>query len=337
MPEVEYDVFPLRIFLILTAVLFLAGSVGAQEELFHPVDKMISDGAIEEARAALVRIAQEQTGTPAELEAWLIDLGLERDGEAYLSRLKEMTGLYGDGRIPFALGQYRFAVGAYQAAAGDFRTAADALSGEEKEKALCLRGAALLGAGLTDEGISQLKEVAGRKPDRPVRARARFLAAQAEWKRGRAGKAASLLEALLEGENDFSLPALALFAHALQASGRERESGKRFEELLERYPESSEAEEARRALFLRGEAETESGYFVQIASFGEVENARRYLEARRAEGVGAVDLFEEVRGDARLHQVRIGPFHSLEEALLAKENLSRQGLNGLVVHADAGE
>ena len=75
-----------------------------------------------------------------------------------------------------------------------------------------------------------------------------------------------------------------------------------------------------------------TGYYVQIASFENEINARRFVAARRAEGIGAVEIFHSVHEGISVFPVRIGPFETEENARAARENLAGQGVEGNVVH-----
>ncbi|MBN1825973.1 MAG: SPOR domain-containing protein [Candidatus Eisenbacteria bacterium] len=321
--------------LFLIYLLTFFGAARADDEIRRRAETWIAEGRYEEARAELLLYAESVPGTDAAREARFRAAGLERDGEAYRAALEGLLAEKEDARVRLALARYRYALGAYEGAAEDFDLAANHLAEAERADALCWRGASLIASGRVDRGLDILLRVA-RGEGTPAE-RARFLAAQIQLREGEAGRAAETAAPLLEGSNDFVLPALHLRAKALLASGRVEEARAAFTEVIDRAPGSAESVEARLGLGAAEQAERAAGgngYYIQIASFSDGENARRYLEDRRAEGVGALSLAVVQEGDKTLHKVRIGPFADEEEAERARERLAGQGLEGHVVRED---
>jgi len=76
------------------------------------------------------------------------------------------------------------------------------------------------------------------------------------------------------------------------------------------------------------------GWFVQVGSFGNPENARGLKERLEDHDYPAMISEYEAEGTT-LHRVRVGGFESRELAEKAQENLyERMGLNGRVLEAD---
>ncbi|MBM3319416.1 MAG: SPOR domain-containing protein [Candidatus Eisenbacteria bacterium] len=319
--------------LLLAILIPLAiGSAPAVGGIFSAADELLAAGEAEEARAELRRIADEHEGSALGNEALFRWNELEPDGPVYLERLARLADRWDDPRAWFALGRYRFAVGAYRAAADDFGKAARLLAGEEKMDASCWRGLALVAAGEVDSGIQLLLGTAENGRDAPPAIRARYLAAEALSRKGSLDRAASVLKPLLAGRHDFSAPALLLKARLEGADTREDRAAAGSGETPRRAPEEVAAEAAAppapppRDTIL-------AVYYVQIASFEDESNARRFVAGERARGVGAIDVYPSGGEGRVLYRVRVGPFATPEEAQTAREHLSRQGLGGDIVRA----
>ncbi len=350
MPQLEYrkTVQPDRPFerrqfssgiIALLIIAVAATGPRASDDLLDPAEQLIRQGRYVEARTELGRIAEEHQGGEVALIALLRQIDLERDGTIYLARLEELYSSIKDARVLFAIGRYRYAVGAYSAAAADFRAARRGLDDNTGLEAKVWEGAALLGAGDRKKGIAILSDAAGSSSgEEPVRHRARFLAAQSLSVLGDHRGSVAMAAELMESENDYSAPAGLLAAQGLLDSGDRKGAHALFEQLIGRYPESGEGSAARDALLTMGAEEasprqaTEGGWFVQIASFLNELNARRFVAAKRAEGIGAVEMYHEVRNGESVFPIRIGPFDGEKEARTAASNLAAQNLEGNVIH-----
>ncbi|MFH1680992.1 MAG: SPOR domain-containing protein [Candidatus Eisenbacteria bacterium] len=317
--------------LLLAVLISLAiGSAPAHGDLFSTAEELLGEGRIEEARAELKRIADDYEGSPTGFEAFFRWNELEEDGAAYFERLALLAERGDDPRVLVALGRYRFAVGAYRAAADDLEKASRSLRGTEKLDCDCLRGLALAAAGETGPGIDLLLETAERGGEAPPATRARFLAAEAIARRGDLERAASVVEPLVHGTHDFSAPALLLSARLSGARGQDDRAARLYEEIRRRYPRGAGAEEAHRSLD-PGDRSVLPGFYVQVGSFEDQSNARRFVAAERARGIGAIEVYRSDREDRTFYQVRIGPFATAEETATARENLERHGLPGDIV------
>lgn len=342
MPDVEHAglrsaAVLLRLFLILISLSISGAARG--DFSFPEADALVAEGKIEEARAALLKAAEENAGEEREWEALFALNELEREGEAYVGRLVELADLWGAPDVFLALGRYRYAVGAYGSAEEDFRRAEEGLEGGERRDARIWRGVAAAAAGRKDEGFELLLDAVKNADPEGDDSKARFLAAWLGHERGNDDASIRILTPTLTGEGDYLRPALLLYARVLESRGDPERAAKRYAEVIERFPGSGEAEEARRSLStLVGTVEApRAGTWVQIASFESEENARRYASDRRASGMGAVEVHREEREGRAVFPVRVGPFESGEEGERAKEILKGQGFPGHVVEVTEGE
>ena len=338
MPEVEHGFLPVRslLTLLLISAIIAVGKVPAGEVPFPRIDSLLSEGKVVEARAELLRLAEENAGTDEEWLALFYLNELEREGEKYFDRLSELADLWGAPETWLALGKYRYAVGAYRSAADDFGRASRGWKGERANDAECWWGISLVAAGETEEGLRTLQATAKRERDGAASLRARFLAAEVYADLGEPERCDEMLRPLFDGDHQWLRPALLLHARAAEALGDEAEAAKTFRDLVERFPESAEAGEAARALAIASEPSGAAGegvsFFVQIGSFEKIENADSFVEARRSEGIGAIHIHLDESEERSLYQVRIGPFANSGDAEKARENLEEhEGLPGHVV------
>lgn len=297
-----------------------------------------------EARTELGRIAEEHRGEPSEIAATLRQNDLEQEGALYLGRLEDLYGSTNNALVLFAIGKYRYAVGAYSSAAEDFHGAARGLDEVARQEAKVWEGAALLGAGDRKGGLGLLSDVAGSSSgSKAVRDKARFLAAQALARQDDFRGSVAMAMPLTGSENDYSAPAGLLAAQSVLAAGDRKGARELFSQLIGKYPESEEASAARDALLTMGAEEatprqsTGGGWFVQIASFKNELNARRFVAAKRSGGIGAVEMYHEVRDGESVFPIRIGPFGVEEDARTAASNLAAQGMEVNVVHMPGPE
>jgi len=339
-PEVEHGLLRVRplLTLLLISALIAVGKAPAGETPFPRIDSLLSAGKVDEARTELLRQAEENAGTDEEWLALFYLNELEREGEKYFDRLRELADLWGAPETWFALGKYRYAVGAYRSAADDFGRASRGWEGERANDAECWRGISLVAAGETEEGLRTLRATAKRERKGAASPRARLLAAEVYAGRGEPERCDEMLRPLLEGDHPWLRPALLLHARAAEALGDGAEAARTFRDLVERFPGSAEAGKAARALTLPSEPPGTAGeagnFFVQIGSFEKVENADSFVKARRSEGIGAIHIHLDESEGRSLYQVRIGPFSSSGDAEKARENLEKQGgLPGHVVKA----
>ncbi|MFH1277032.1 MAG: tetratricopeptide repeat protein [Candidatus Eisenbacteria bacterium] len=340
MPDVEHAglrppaVLP-RLLLIFSLLAITGAARG--EISFPEADALVAEGSIEKARAALLKAAEENAGTEREWEALFALNELEREGGRYIGRLLELADLWGKPEVFLALGRYRYAVGAYDSAEEDFRRAEDALGGTARREAQIWRGVAAAAAGREDEGLELLLD-ALKHPEGSDESKARFLAAQICRNREDYDGCVRILGPVLTGESDYLRPALLLYARVLEARGDPERARTRYAEVIDRFPGSGEAEEARRALavMVRTVEAPAPGFWVQIASFESEENARRFTSDRRSAGTGAVEVHRALRDETPVYPVRVGPFETAEEAERAKGTLENQGLPGHVVEVREG-
>jgi len=324
----------------LIASLLLLPSAGAQEAdgPLAAAEELIRQGRRAEARTELERIAEENRGDEIAVTALLRMIDLEQDGATCFKQLEELYSSTDNARVLLAIARYRYAVGAYAAAADNFRVAARGLSGEEKRDALVWEGTARIGTGEIGKGIDLLSGIAESTADGTASTdRARFLAARAYAARDDHRGTLEMVLPLTARENDFSAPALLLAARSMQANGDGAEAKRFFKNVTNDHPESGEASAAREALLAMGANEASpreisDGWFVQIASFENEMNARKFIAARRSEGIGAVEMYRDLSDGVPAFPIRIGPFSNEEEARAAGSHLAGQGVEGNIVH-----
>lgn len=260
----------------------------------------------------------------------LIEIDKLQDGAAYFDELGMLHKETSDVAVLFAIAEYRFAVGAYAQAAEDYATASHGLKGEQRSLARVGEGLSRCAAGELEAGLVILEREA--KERSPQADRARYLSAQYRIERNEHQRALEHAKRLANGGGDYSAPAKLLAARLLQVLGRKDEARDELQSIVKESPGTGEATAAEKALFQYESAgPAEPGFYVQIASFSQEDNAIRYAASKRDEGMGAVNLFREERDGRKLFPVRIGPFETEDQAREAEAGLAKRRIEGNVV------
>lgn len=124
-------------------------------------------------------------------------------------------------------------------------------------------------------------------------------------------------------QGDFNAQALAVKARAAESQGGAQASAGVLQELLARYAESYEAEQARPRMSAPVPAEGEAGkYTVQVGAFSKADYAQKLVERLRKKGYNAY-LLETRQGEEVFSQVRVGHYASKEFAQKIGEKLAR--------------
>ncbi len=266
----------------------------------------------------------------ADVAQRLEEISRLQDGAAYLDALTALHKVTPDARALFAIAEYRFAVGAYAQAAEDYAAAGRDLKGDRKSLARVGEGLSRCAAGDAEGGLAILEREAKERSSQADRAR--YLAAQYRIEGGEHQKALEHAKRLAQGGGDYAAPAKLLAARLLQVLGRKDEARDELQSIVKESPGTGEATAAEKALFQYDTAGApEPGFYVQIASFSQEENAIRFAASKREEGMGAVKLFREERDGRRLFPVRIGPFATEEQAREAVAGLAKRRIEGNVV------
>ncbi|NNE10390.1 MAG: hypothetical protein HKN20_17650 [Gemmatimonadetes bacterium] len=282
------------------------------------------------AMTAIVSLLVASALAHADVAQRLEEIRTLQDGQAYFDDLTALQRETPDARTLFAIAEYRFAVGAYAQAAEDYAAAGADLKGERRNLARVGEGLSRCAAGDVESGLAILEREAKERSSQADRAR--YLAAQYRIETGEHQKALEHAKRLANGGGDYAAPAKLLAARLLQVLGRKEEARDELQSIVKESPGTGEATAAEKALFQYDSAGApDPGFYVQIASFSQEENAIRFAASKREEGMGAVQLFREERDGRLLFPVRVGPFETEEQAREAEAGLAKRRIEGNVV------
>jgi len=310
----------------------------ANAALLRTAQDLFARGAVEEARAVLVRIPE---GGIAPETA---------DAAAYLRALLEEDGI----RYEQALAAYptRFPKGAYRREAilavaklryvsGDYAEAENLLSiftpSVERtatgREGLVTRGLAQLGRGDAVGALAFLQSAESDLKGTPQEEAYRYATAQAAM---RAGKPAAALEALRDllehhPQGDYAPQALYAMGSALESLGRQTDAASVFRQVAQRFPLSYEAARVRDRGIRPGSG-TESllpigpiggGFAIQIGAFTRRDLADNLAKELRRSGAGDVSV-RPGEETPPVFRVRAGSFATRDEARALGERLRRE-------------
>jgi tetratricopeptide (TPR) repeat protein len=224
-------------------------------------------------------------------------------------------------RVAMMLGRLHLSRGEYREAVDAFGRAAARLDPASKAEARYWMGIAWLGAGQPAQARSLLEEMT-REPS-PWRAPG-LVALARTWELSRRPDRAieALDEAAKEPAGEHTPPLLERYAALQEAAGHPAVAERARERLIQDYPRSIEAAEARRVRVTAAEAGGGS-VAVVIGTFLDPARARSLATAAQRAGFDDAKVVTKGEGLAAVHAVWVGTYSDAKKAQVAGEQAAR--------------